>query len=358
MSKYKKSILVIGFNTRPIVQSLYRIGLKIYVIDFFGDLDLYPYVEDSIIISKRINKNYFNLKDDYKSHLANFTIELLEKYPNIDYILIGSGLDDSFNERLLIKEKIKRRKSIIELHNSIETIVKARDILKIYGIIKKRGYHTPSTKILIDFDLNNDHIQYPFILKRKNSSGGINVNLINSKAQFIDKTNYIMTQNQEKEWLVQEYIDGINISSTIISNGKHVEIISINQQIIGLNFVNSPKEYMYCGNIVPANISKDEINDIIEISKFLSKFLRLRGINGFDFVVRDKIPYLMEINPRIPGSLQASENALKKNLLKLHIDSFFSDKWNSMKNCLNSKKKKKNFSTKLIFFSPKKKKQN
>jgi len=49
------SILVVGFNTRPLAYSLNEAGYDVYAVDFFGDLDLYPYVKDSIIIIKTLN---------------------------------------------------------------------------------------------------------------------------------------------------------------------------------------------------------------------------------------------------------------------------------------------------------------
>ena len=75
---------------------------------------------------------------------------------------------------------------------------------------------------------------------------------------------------------------------------------------------------MYCGNIVPAGISEEEERIISEISIFLTRELGLKGINGFDFVLKNNYPYFMECNPRIPGSISASESALNLNLLDLH----------------------------------------
>ena len=57
------SILVIGFNTRPIVYSLKRAGYHVYAVDFFGDLDLYPFVEDSLILTKELKSSYDFLKE-------------------------------------------------------------------------------------------------------------------------------------------------------------------------------------------------------------------------------------------------------------------------------------------------------
>ncbi len=87
------------------------------------------------------------------------------------------------------------------------------------------------------------------------------------------------------------------------------------------------------------------------MSKLLTIELGLKGINGFDYVLKDHNPYLMEINPRIPGSIRASEESLNLNLLDLHIKSFDLTKWNIVKKSMKSKKST-GFTTKLIFFAP------
>jgi len=129
-------------------------------------------------------------------------------------------------------------------------------------------------------------------------------------------------------------------------------VISINRQIVGEKFLNAPKEFMYCGNIVPANIYKKDKKIIAEISLKLSNELGLRGINGFDFVLKDHYPYLMEINPRIPGSIRVSEEAMNLNLLDLHVKCFNPEGWEYVKETLKESKIE-DFATKMIFFAPK-----
>jgi predicted ATP-grasp superfamily ATP-dependent carboligase len=84
----------------------------------------------------------------------------------------------------------------------------------------------------------------------------------------------------------------------------------------------------------------------------LSTELGLKGINGFDFVVKDEYPYLMEINPRIPGSIRVSEEAMNLNLLDLHVKSFSKEGWDYVKEKLKNAKFD-GFATKMIYFAPK-----
>ena len=58
MNNREDSVLVAGFNTRPLAFSLSQAGYDVYAVDFFGDLDLYPWVKDSLILTKKLKSTY------------------------------------------------------------------------------------------------------------------------------------------------------------------------------------------------------------------------------------------------------------------------------------------------------------
>jgi len=355
MNNKEKTVLVAGFNTRPLVYSLSRAGYEVYAVDFFGDLDLYPFVKDCLILTKKLSANYDLAKNNYSEYLSLLILELLDKYPDIKHLIIGSGLDDGIEERALIIKDINRKKyKIFNLNNELEVIKKSRNTEFIFNLLLKFGYDVPSTVSFYEDKSKVNKLEYPFILKKKSGSGGTNVYKIRNESDLTFNINLI---NREgfipKDWLIQEYIEGNPVSCTTISNGVESEVISVNHQIIGDNkYLNAPKEFMYCGNVVPANISTEERKLIVEISLKLSTALGLKGINGFDFVLKNHYPYLIEINPRIPGSIRASEEAMNLNLLDLHIKSFTEKGWEFVKKTLKNAKIE-NFTTKMILFAPK-----
>ncbi len=325
-----------------------------YAVDFFGDLDLYPCVKDYLILTKILSVNYEIIKNNYSEYLPNLILELLAKHPEINYLIIGSGLDDAFEERGLILNEINRKNyKILNLNNSLDVIKKSRNIYYIFNFLKNLGYKVPSSSSYDEVKSKTNKLSYPFVFKKVSGSGGINVYKINNREEFSFVLDVIRTQDfNSTDWLVQEYIEGLPVSCTTISNGIESRVLSINRQIVGEKFLNAPKEFMYCGNIVPANIFKDDKKLIAEISLKLSNELGLRGINGFDFVLKNHYPYLMEINPRIPGSIRVSEEAMNLNLLDLHVKSFNLEGWEYVKETLKESKIE-NFATKMIFFAPK-----
>jgi len=353
MGDSTKSVLVVGFNTRPLAYSLKIANYDVYAVDFFGDIDLYPNVKDSLVLTKELGTGYKSIKDNYSKLLSDFTIKMLKKYPEINYLIIGSGLDDAYEERETILTEIKNQNYRIKSLNNDKTLKRARNIEYIYNFLKLNKYNVPFTISYDDLKSYSGKLQFPIIFKKLKSAGGINVFKIKKYDEFSPLIKNIGVKRfNSSEWVLQEYIEGMPISCTTISNGNECEVISINRQIIGEQFLNSPKEFMYCGNIVPADLPKEDDILISKISKTLANELGLKGINGFDFVLKEHYPYLMEVNPRIPGSIRASEMSYDLNLLDLHVKSFDLTKWNIIKKLISSKKLS-GFSTKLIIFSPK-----
>ncbi|MHA1349366.1 MAG: hypothetical protein ACTSPZ_00855, partial [Promethearchaeota archaeon] len=76
MSNKEESVLVAGFNTRPLVYSLHSAGYDVYAVDFFGDLDFYPFVKDSLILTKKLNTTYDLVKNNYNEYLPLLILEL------------------------------------------------------------------------------------------------------------------------------------------------------------------------------------------------------------------------------------------------------------------------------------------
>ncbi len=353
MENNPKSVLIVGFNTRPLAYSLKNAGYEVYAVDFFGDLDFYPNVKDSFVLTKELKTDYSSIKDRYSTLLSDFTIKLLRKYPRINYLMIGSGLDDAYIEREAISNEIKDKNyKIKELNNDIETLKMARNIDYVYNILNLHKFKVPFTISYENLEAYKNNLQFPIIFKKSKSAGGLNVFKIQNHEELLSKSKILESKEfNPLEWVIQEYIEGIPISCTTISNGIKCEIISINRQIIGEQFLNAPKEFLYCGNIVPAGLPKKDEQIISRISKILTIELELKGINGFDYVLKDHYPYLMEVNPRIPGSIRASEMSFDLNLLDLHVKSFDLDKWYVIKKLISSKKLS-GFSTKLIVFAP------
>ena len=119
-----------------------------------------------------------------------------------------------------------------------------------------------------------------------------------------------------KEFIVQELIEGLNVSVSVISTGSQSQTVLNSEQIIGEVNLGQREVYGYCGNITPLLDDKGAAR----ISENVVDKLSLVGSNGVDYILKNDDLYLIEVNPRIQGTLECAEASLGINMMKTHIE--------------------------------------
>jgi hypothetical protein len=140
---------------------------------------------------------------------------------------------------------------------------------------------------------------------------------------------------------VQQYIQGVDASTSILSSGDEARCLTVNEQIIGDKRLGVPRPFGYCGNVIPLGEHKFA-RKIAEHSEALCEKIGLVGSNGVDFVLSDQ-PYLMEINPRFQNTIDCVEGLLEINLVREHIQACGGE--------VGEYKQPKGYSVKLILYA-------
>ncbi|BDC36005.1 MAG: ATP-grasp domain-containing protein [Candidatus Methanoliparum thermophilum] len=267
-------ILIIGSSVRHIVCSAKKAGYDVISIDFFDDLDLV-----------RCDKNHVKIEDNY---LDKAIAKL-----SFDHVVLSSHIE-SFDIPDTIKAKI--------LGNPIDKMREVNNKLKLAERLDNLGYTQP--KFYEDAKIST-------VMKPIEGGGGIKNRLI-KRIEDIPE--------DYEGFFFQEYIKkGEDISVSCISNGIDTISLTANEQLIGEKFLNAPSPFTYCGNIVPY-VGKNS-KKIKKIASNLISDLELKGFNGVDFKVsKDKV-YVIEVNPRICGSLDAIELSTGINIFDMHVKS-------------------------------------
>jgi hypothetical protein len=155
------------------------------------------------------------------------------------------------------------------------------------------------------------------VLKPAFGGGGIGIRLVESPEGLKRSFKRVLLTGDGESLYVQEYILGIDVSASILSNGDEARCLTVNEQIIGERRLGVPRRFGYCGNVIPLDKPGFE-SRIAEDSEALCEKIRLVGSNGVDFVFSDRL-YLMEINPRFQNTIDCIERLLGINLVKEHI---------------------------------------
>ena len=206
-----------------------------------------------------------------------------------------------------------------------------------YNLIKKlEGYFkVPETHLVTDMDDARDiATSFPdkkFILKPRYGAGGYGVRMFDFSNHLEHKEDSPISQEiQDDGWILQEFIEGDNVSASVLSTKESAQTILTSNQIIGDGVLGQIEPFGYCGNVVPYAADNCEAKNtgnpytadmgISEIAQKVTVHLSLTGSNGVDFIVRNGEMYVIEVNPRMQGTFECAEISLGINMAEAHLE--------------------------------------
>ena len=115
---------------------------------------------------------------------------------------------------------------------------------------------------------------------------------------------------EDKEILIEEFLDGIEISVGIIEYNEKVKVLPITEIVSENEFFDYDAKYLgKSQEITPARISEIQSENVIIASEKIYKSLNLSGLSRADFIIVGDTPYFIEMN-MVPGI--TSESILPK----------------------------------------------
>jgi predicted ATP-grasp superfamily ATP-dependent carboligase len=315
-----ESVLVVGFNVRPLARSAKKSGYRVLAVDFWGDMDLSEWADEHIaILHQQPDQRPDRPFTPTAESLVTGAQQLLEEHGPVEYIIASGGFDNHL-------EAWKHLGTLGKLAgNSSEGMQKARNRSLTHEIAKRNGAATPRSFEATDrkqFVWATNQLALPILVKPKFGSGGFHSRVLQTE----DDLNHYMvrrTFTHREPVLVQDLIQGTDASVSLLGSGKASVTLSVNEQLIGLPELGKGRTKAYCGNIIPLQTTSEIVTQISAISEEICNQLNLVGSNGIDFVVDKKgTPYFMEINPRIQATIEALELVSNYNVARLHIDAW------------------------------------
>ena len=327
-----ENLLLMGIDTRPMVNSALKLDYKTFSISYFKTVDFkVPYAEkhvldqESVISCGRFEENY---SPEKLLELSKDFLFQNHDEDEIDKIVLTTGINTKN-----FSGEFKKFRKIVRGNKNTESV---ENKFKFYNKLKNK-FNVPLTFQPSDVgELNEILQQYSdnqFILKPLQGSGGLGIFLLNNESSHeLKQLNEICQNISLENYILQEYIEGTNVSSSVLSSHDDRKNL-INSRLITEHDLGNDS-YEYSGNILPLDensfkmfngnrteIDADELNDEMRnTSEDLIKEFDLIGSNGVDYIL-DKNGELkvIEINPRFQGTYELVENSLGINLLDAHI---------------------------------------
>lgn len=312
------SVLVIGFNVRPLARSAKLAGYRVLAVDYWGDLDLLQWADHHIaVLQQQVEQRPDRPVVPTAQALVRGAQQLLSEHHPTQHILVGGGFDDNPDcwQTLTALGNLAG--------NTVEILQQARNRDYTATLAKKYGAVTPSTVSFSNAETLRHAINQlglPVVVKPERGSGGFHTQVLRTEEevnQYVSRHRF----NPEEPMIVQELVKGTDVSVSILGTGKAIYTVSINEQLIGLPQLGRGRTKAYCGNVVPLKADPDLHTLLVKVSEEMGTSLGLIGSNGFDFVVDSAgTPYFMEINPRFQATIEAVELTTGINLVQCHLD--------------------------------------
>ena len=303
-----EKLLLIGIDTRSMLNSALKLDYEIYSSSYFSTSDTPTIKNQKIILKEEENESCGIFEDEFNN--ANI-LEISRDYiDEVDHIIPISGVSPSDFSRK-DRKKILGNRDVTNIENKFKFYKKIKD-----------EFLTPKTFYISDMDeayeIDKNYPDIQFILKPLQGSGGYDINLLDN-ARGIELN--------DKKFIMQEYVTGINLSSSVLATKNDAKTIT-NSRLLTINDFENNNSFIYVGNIMPLTNESimshahdiDKINEEMKItSENLAKKFNLVGSNGVDYILNENGLYVIEINPRIQGTFECVEKSFGINMLDAHI---------------------------------------
>jgi predicted ATP-grasp superfamily ATP-dependent carboligase len=271
----KGRVLIAGFATRHVAQSAFNAGYEVCSVDHFCDVDLSWYTKD--------REKFEDLAD------LPGAIDRICKRHHFDFFVPTSGAE-------LLPVPIPR------LGTDPGSILRFVDKLDTQHFFESLGVPVP--RILADDE-------YPAMVKPRSGAGGWRNAVIHDDAAM----DAWRTLYEDVPHIRQEMVAGIPASVCCITTGSDAMAIGTNEQILRGN---GDSAFGFSGSITPFNHPfRDRM---ISLAEQIAAASGCRGTIGVDFVVGDRGPVAIEVNPRFQGTVDTVEMAYGCNLFDLHLN--------------------------------------
>jgi len=311
-----KTVAVVGFNARPIACSAKKAGANVLVSDYWGDSDLAVCSNEWTAVLKPTPglRQRKQQKLPVHTSLVKNLVDLVGD-KGVDHVLVGSGFDDRASSLEILDDKWGIT------GNSPQLMTRARDTNRLAKLANELGLFYPDRKTsasvasVLRFC---EDIGYPCVIRPNESGGGTGIRLVSGPDEIHGALRRLAHAN--REIVVQQYVSGIDVSCSVLCTGTEARALSTQGQLIGMPSCGRNCDFVYCGNYYPTNLNESIIKRIESISETICTELGLVGSNGLDYIVdSSNNVWLLEVNPRIQGTLEMLESASRNLVSVLHV---------------------------------------
>ena len=275
-----ESLLIFGASTRAAAFSALRAGLRPWCADLFADIDL-----RACCAVVRVPGQ------DYPRAFA----ELVRQAPPGPFMYTGA-----LENRPGLLRRIARTRRV--WGNDADVLRRVRSPQHWHRLLRTARLPAP--------DIRKAAAELPasgkWLIKPHAGGSGIGIRFLDADAHGASERDYL-----------QEYVEGVPCSASYVADGERCRLLGVTRQLVGEDWLQAAP-FRYCGTIGPLQLSAPLQRAYEQIGAVLTSGCGLRGLFGVDCMLRDDVPWPVEVNPRYCASMEVLEHASGIKMLALH----------------------------------------
>jgi predicted ATP-grasp superfamily ATP-dependent carboligase len=280
------NLVIVGASARAAAFSALRAGLHPWWADLFGDADLRQRCPGIVIPA-----------GDYPEKVA----ELLLPAPQGPWMYTGA-----LENAPLLVERIAQGRPL--WGNDRNTLKRVRDPIFVSRVLAEAGLPAPRVRPASGAAPCGGR----WLLKPRAGAAGIGIRFWVRQPHS--------RQTAARHYL-QEWIEGKSGAGVFLGEPGGARLLGVTRQLVGESWLHAVG-FRYCGSIGPYPLAASATSTLERIGQTLATATELRGLFGIDFVLRDGVPWAVEVNPRYTASVEVLEYALGVRALALHRSVF------------------------------------
>jgi predicted ATP-grasp superfamily ATP-dependent carboligase len=211
--------------------------------------------------------------------------------------------------------RVERRRKAL-LGSSSDAVRRASDKASLPRRLARLGVRHPATRAL-DRDVSPERaaceIGYPVIVKPVRGAGSQGVCLVRHARELRCAIDRARRANRGGRVILQEYIQGVDASVSLVADGRRATALTVNAQALG----SSPR-FAYRGGETPFDhaLAVEALAAAVDACRALPG---LRGFVGVDVILTASDVVVIEVNPRLTTAYLGVRAAIDENVARLAL---------------------------------------
>lgn len=157
---------------------------------------------------------------------------------------------------------------------------------------------------------------YPLLVRPSYVIGGRGMQVVYNKDELISYIEGALKFSDEHPILIDQYIEGTELELDAISDGENVLIPAITEHVERAGIHSGDSIALYPTRTIPDEV----IKNLVTYTEKIAKALKVKGLMNIQFVLKDNVAYIIEVNPRASRTVPILSKVTGTPMVKIAID--------------------------------------